>query len=86
MSFCVYHFVWYQKEIKTAKQAPTPKESRFHNKNTSQGIKALERYPEKGIITKDDAQLIDEYLVKRKADKDLSQGRVITILWTPLSC
>jgi hypothetical protein len=85
MSFCAYHFVWYQREIKTAKRAPALKESRFHNKNTSQGIKALERYPEKGIITKDDAQLIDEYLVKRKADKDLSQGRVITILWILLS-
>jgi hypothetical protein len=69
----------------TAKQAPTLNDSRFHNKNTSQGIKALERYQEKGIITKDDAQLIDEYRVKRKADEDLSQGRVTKILWMLLS-
>ena len=69
----------------TAKKAPTLKDSRFHSNNTSQSIKALQRYQEKGIITQDDAQLIDEYLVKRKADKDLSQGRVTKILWSLLS-
>ena len=69
----------------TAKKAPTLKDSRFHSNNTSQSIKALERYQEKGVITQDDAHLIDEYLVKRKADKDLSQGRVTKILWTLLS-
>jgi len=68
-----------------AKKAPTLKDSRFHNNNTSRSIKALQRYQEKGIITEDDALLIDEYLVKRKADKDLSQDRVTKILWTLLS-
>ena len=69
----------------TAKKAPTLKDSRFHSNNISQGIKALQRYQEKGVITEEDAHLIDEYLVKRKADKDLSQGRVTKILWTLLS-
>jgi len=73
------------KQNTTAKKAPTLKDSRFHNNNTSQSIKALQRYQEKGIITPDDAYLIDEYLVKRKADKDLSPGRVTKILWTLLS-
>jgi integrase/recombinase XerD len=73
------------KRLSTAKKAPTLKDSRFHSNNTVQSIKALERYQEKGIITEDDAHLIDEYLVKRKADKDLSQGRVTKILWTLLS-
>ena len=73
------------KQNTTAKKAPTLKDSRFHNNNTSQSIKALQRYQEKGIITEDDAHLIDEYLVKRKADKDLSPGRVTKILWTLLS-
>ena len=73
------------KNLTTAKKAPTLNDSRFHNNNTSQSIKALQRYQEKGIITEDDANLIDEYLVKRKADKDLSQGRVTKILWTLLS-
>jgi len=66
-------------------KAPTLKDSRFHTNNISQSIKALERYQKKGIITEDDAHLIDEYLVKRKADKDLSPGRVTKILWTLLS-
>ena len=73
------------KQNTTAKKAPTLKDSRFHNNNTSQSIKALQRYQEKGIITPDDAHLIDEYLMKRKADKDLSPGRVTKILWTLLS-
>ena len=73
------------KQNTTAKKAPTLKDSRFHTNNTSQSIKALQRYQEKGIITEDDAHLIDEYLVKRKANKDLSQGRVTKILWTLLS-
>jgi hypothetical protein len=55
------------KQNTTAKKAPTLKDSRFHNNNTSQSIKALQRYQEKGIITPDDAHLIDEYLMKRKA-------------------
>jgi hypothetical protein len=51
------------KNLLTAKRAPTLKDSRFHNNNTSQSIKALHRYQEKGIITWDNAFLIDEYLV-----------------------
>ena len=73
------------KQNTTAKKAPTLKDSRFHINNTSQGIKALQRYQEKGIINGDDAQLIDEYLVKRRADKDLSQARVTKLLWMLLS-
>jgi site-specific recombinase XerD len=73
------------KRLSTAKKAPTLKDSRFHINNTSQSIKALQRYQEKGIITDDDAHLIDEYLVKRRADKDLSQARVTKLLWTLLS-
>ena len=51
----------------TAKKAPTLKDSRFHSNNTSQSIKALERYQEKGVITQDDAFLIDEYLVRAES-------------------
>jgi len=73
------------RKLSTGKRAPTLKDSRFHSNNTSQSIKALQRYQEKGIITPDDASLIDEYPVKRKADKDLSTGRVTKILWSLLS-
>ncbi len=69
----------------TAKKAPTLKDSQFHNNNIPQGIKALQQDQEKGIITHDDAHMIDEYLVKRKAENDLSRGRVTKILWTLLS-
>ena len=69
----------------TAKKAPTRNDTRFHINNTAYGNKALANWLEKGAITEDDAQLIDEYLVKRRADRDLSQGRVNKILFTLLS-
>jgi len=67
------------------KKAPRLNDSQFHINNTFYGIKALERWKEKGFINVDDAQLIEEYIVKRRADKDLSQGRVNKIMFTLLS-
>ena len=69
----------------TVKKAPTLNDSQFHINNTSYGIKALQNWKEKGLITADDAELIDEYLTKRRADKDLSQGRVNKIMFTLLT-
>nr|WP_320160891.1 site-specific integrase [uncultured Methanoregula sp.] len=69
----------------TVKKAPTLNDSQFHINNTSFGIKSLQTWKEKGIISPEDAELIDEYLTKRRADKDLSQGRVNKILFTFLA-
>ena len=69
----------------TVKKAPTLNDSQFHINNTSYGIKAVQNWKEKGLITADDAELIDIYLTKRRADKDLSQGRVNKIMFTLLA-
>jgi len=73
------------KTVQTVKKAPRLSESQFHINNTAYGNKALERWREKGQITDDDAQLIDHYLTTRRADKQLSQGRVNKILFTLLA-
>ena len=67
------------------KKAPRLNDSQFHINNTSYGNKALERWREKGQITDDDAELIDKYLTTRRADKQLSQGRVNKIMFTLLA-
>ena len=93
MSMCaanLYHFTreplcMGTKAVTSVKKAPTLNDSRFHINNTSYGIKALERWKEKGNITPEDAILIEDYLIRRRADKDLSQGRVNKIMFTLLS-
>jgi hypothetical protein len=72
------------KTVQKVKKTPRLSESQFHINNTAYGIKALERWREKGQITDDDAQLMDHYLTTHRADKQLSQGRVSKIMFTSL--
>jgi integrase len=70
------------KTIQAKKKAPKLSESQFHINNTSNGIKALERWGEKGQITEEDKQFLIDYLDWRRGEKQLSQGRVNKIMYT----
>jgi hypothetical protein len=52
--------------------------SRFHTNNVVASIKALDKWKENGIITEDDKQLIDEYIIRRRADRDYGAIRSFT--------
>ena len=73
------------KTISAVKKAPTLNDSRFHTNNVVASIKALDKWIKNGIITDDDKHLIEEYIIRRRADRDLSQGRVSKITWTLLT-
>lgn len=60
-------------------------DTRFHINNTGYGIKALDRWTEQGDISKENAQLIRDYLTRRRNERDLSQGRINKLTFTFLS-
>lgn len=68
-------------KTETGKKAPRIHESRFHTNNTVDREKAFTRWIEKGEITARDAEFIQKYLEKRRADKTLSAGRVSKLFY-----
>jgi site-specific recombinase XerD len=71
--------------MQTSGLPPTRNDTRFHINNTSYGIKALDKWITKGNITLENAQLIRDYLTRRRVERDLSQGRVNKLTFTLLS-
>jgi integrase len=67
------------------KNAPTRSDVRFHINNTVYGNKAIDTWIRKGKISRENADLIKDYVARRHTEQDLSQGRVNKISFTLLT-
>lgn len=65
--------------------APTNEGNMFHINSSDIGKKALERKKNAGVVTVDDARLIEEYCAERKASCNLSTGRMNKIIFSLLT-